>query len=579
VVSPFHENSGNVKILQMQNTGRDELMLVLPEDERLMRDLLMYKRTEKYIRQNISVTQQDTIKRILTERGLQNQERYTDIKNRVKDLLGKARVIVAGTELDVGSTDPQTRMLQGFQELVVRVYPNLRMLRGHAYSEEDVGRILNQSKESLFGEDAAGMEEAEQEMLAFIQSNHRGGVRSTVKGVVERFEKKPYGWAYPAVLCMLAKLCARGKVEVRSDGNLLDDEDLESALRNTHGQGNVVLDPQVEFTASQVRALKEFYDEFFSEPPATSDAKALGKETGLAFAELVSELKPLLAQQKQYPFLNALTPVLADLEEVCGKPYTWYLTELRNREDRLLDAKEKVIEPIQRFWGGPQKQIYDNARDFSREQEANLQYLEQEEDSAPGVEENIGKPTPSFDALRLALADPECYRGPRMNEVKTLLDSLDEQISKRLGEEIRKALASVEAMEARLKGMDEFQALNPGQKDELSRPFAELKADLDKQVLIAMVRDRLRSFEERDYQNLLARMASWANPPQTPAGDDGKEGGESTKPPAADYVSLKSLKVEYPKAWVTTEAEVEAYLAEVKKAMMAEIQNGKRVQL
>jgi hypothetical protein len=98
-------------------------------------------------------------------------------------------------------------------------------------------------------------------------------------------------------------------------------------------------------------------------------------------------------------------------------------------------------------------------------------------------------------------------------------------------------------------------------------------------VLIAMVRDRLRSFEERDYQNLLARMASWANPPQTPAGDDGKEGGESTKPPAADYVSLKSLKVEYPKAWVTTEAEVEAYLAEVKKAMMAEIQNGKRVQL
>jgi hypothetical protein len=61
-----------------------------------------------------------------------------------------------------------------------------------------------------------------------------------------------------------------------------------------------------------------------------------------------------------------------------------------------------------------------------------------------------------------------------MKEVKTLRDSLDEQISKRLGEEIRKALASVEAMEARLKGMDEFQALNPGQKDELSRPFAEL---------------------------------------------------------------------------------------------------------
>jgi hypothetical protein len=45
--------------------GRDEMRVVLPEDERLVRDLLMYKRTEKYIKQNVSVSQQENIKRNL----------------------------------------------------------------------------------------------------------------------------------------------------------------------------------------------------------------------------------------------------------------------------------------------------------------------------------------------------------------------------------------------------------------------------------------------------------------------------------------------------------------------------------
>ena len=128
------------------------------------------------------------------------------------------------------------------------------------------------------------------------------------------------------MLCTLANLCARGKIEVRTDGNLLEEDDLERALRNTHGHGNVVLDPQVDFTASQVRALKEFYEDFFDEPPRDSEAKALGKETGTAVQELLHQLTPLAAQVSQYPFLNALTPVIEKLKEIGDKPYTWYLT-------------------------------------------------------------------------------------------------------------------------------------------------------------------------------------------------------------------------------------------------------------
>ena len=56
VVTPFHENAENETILRMQSMGRDELLVLMPPDDRLMRDITLYKQTEKYIRHQITDT-------------------------------------------------------------------------------------------------------------------------------------------------------------------------------------------------------------------------------------------------------------------------------------------------------------------------------------------------------------------------------------------------------------------------------------------------------------------------------------------------------------------------------------------
>ncbi|MGE4126403.1 MAG: BREX system P-loop protein BrxC, partial [Pusillimonas sp.] len=355
VVSPFHEHSGNETTLRMHSMGRDELVVIMPPDERLMRDLLMYKRTEKYIRQNISIAQQEAIKRILTDKGFQNRERFTELQQRTQELLGKATLLLSGANVDLAHGDAQNRIVRGFHELITRAYPNLRMLRGHTYTENDIAQCLDTAQDGLFGNDATTLAESEQEVLAFIQSNGRSGVRTTLKSLVEKFERRPYGWYLAAILCTLAKLCARGKVVVSTDSNTLEDADLERALRNTQGFGNVVLEPQVEFSNAQVRGLKEFHEDFFDGPPSAGEAKALGKETLAAMQGLVHQLAPLLAQTAQYPFLVSLKPVHEKLQTLAAKPYTWYLTELSREEDDLLDMKESVIDPIRKFMSGPQK--------------------------------------------------------------------------------------------------------------------------------------------------------------------------------------------------------------------------------
>jgi hypothetical protein len=417
-------------------------------------------------------------------------------------------------------------------------------------------------------------------------------VRTTLKNLLEKFERKPYGWYYAAVLCTLANLCARGKVEVRTDGNLLEEDELERALRNTHGHGNVVLEPQVEFTASQVRALKEFFEDFFDAPPRASEAKALGKETGTALQELMHQLTPLAAQGSQYPFLNALTPVLEKLKELTGKPYTWYLTELTRQEDALLDMKEIVIDPVRKFMSGPQRHIFDQAVSFLREHEPNLSYVENEGIGVRGQGLEIREPAPfplhPETLLRDLLADPQCYN--RMQQVKTQVETLQEKVTAQIEAEIAKAKETVAALKGRLCGMTEFSSLNGEQQEQITRPFNEFDESLERQKLIAVIRDTLRRFEESDYQRLLSQMTSWAQPTPTPepvpksgqpaTPDEGTKPMPPAKPePRIEYVPSRSVKVSFDKAWLADETDVERYLESMREALLDEIRKGKRIQI
>ena len=564
VVSPFHENAESEQVLRMQSMGRDELLVIMPSDERLVRDLLMYKRTEKYIRQNISITQQDVVKRILNDKAHQNEERLADIRQRVKLLLSKAKLIVAGGDVEIASEDAQSRIMKGFFELISRTYPNLRMLRGVDFKEDMIRTILEDKNGTLLGTDATSLAESEQEVLAFIQSNSRGGVRTTLKSLLEKFERKPYGWYFAAILCTLANLCARGKVEVRTDGNLLEDAELERALLNTHGHSNVVLEPQVEFTASQVRVLKQFYEDFFDAPPSAGEAKALGKETAAAFQDLINDLTPLAAQVTQYPFLTALSAVIETLKEATGKPYTWYLTEIARQEDSLLDTKEGVIDPIRKFMGGSQKEIFDSVRSFVQSQETNFTYVADDRTQE----------------LATVLTDMQCHKGNRMQQVKTLLDEVKGQVDAAVNQVRTNALETLGTMQARMQALDEYQKLPEPRREELDQPFKDLEQEVGRQHLIAVINDRLRYFEDTGYQKLLARMIEMSTPQPSPnGGDEGKGESGKVKEPRVEYVHSRQVKVAYDKAWLADETDVDQYLDSLREALMEEVRKGKRVQI
>lgn len=566
VITSFHEYAGAEEKHRVDSIYKDELVILLPASERLVRDLLMYKQTEKYVAHETRATQQDSIKRILDEKNRQNGERLNQLKVLVNKLMGSAKFFVAGHEIELSGEDGQNKTIRAFQALVKRTYPNLRMLRGVQYSENNLADILRQgSGQGLLGDEAA-LPEAQQEVLSFIQGNHRGGVRTTAKSLLDRFERKPYGWSFAAVLCTLAYLCARGKVEVRESTNLLDEAELARALRNTATHDKLILDPQVEFSQSQLRAVKEFYNDFFERMTSAAEAKALAQDVQCAFGELLESLRELQVQSSRFPFLRMLEPVVKELKALQDKPYTWFIGELVNQEAVWFERKETLIDPLTGFMKGAHKASYLEARQFLEEQKANLSYA--------------GSNLPEL--LDSALLDPEVYKNNKIQGIKAQLAALQQQLAQARQHEEQQALAAIEALQQKLVGFEQFNALDSGRRQELLQPFGTVRQQIGQQVLIAVIRDIQRRFEDETYAALIQKLMLWSRPKPEPTG---KSGVTPAKPvvnepePAIESVAARSIRVPYSQPWLSTEAEVETYLEAYKKTLLTLIKAGKRIQL
>lgn len=577
VITPLSDNFDNPTVQRMQSMGRDELRVVLPADARFMQDLTMYKRTATYIRQNSS-TQQEAVKRILDAKGFQNTERLADLQDRAKYLLGHAQLIINAADVDVSSSDGQTRILKGFFQLIESTYPNLRMLRDVPFNEGDIGKYLRQGQDGLLGNDATSLTEPEQELLAFIQTNARSGVRTTVKSLLERFERKSYGWYYAAILCNLALLCARGKVEVRQDSNPLEGDILERSLRNTNAHPTLVLEPQIEFTASQVRTLKDFFADFFDEPASSNEPRALARETIDAIKEMEVALAELHGQKAQYPFLEALDGVMATLKEVAAKSPNWFLTELSRAEDALLNTKEQVIDPVKRFMRSPQREIYDQARQLVQEQQDNFTYV------------NVAE----VESIRAVLVDSKPWQGNRLQQTKPQLEALQLAIAHQLASEQKASEQLFDELEQRLCGAESYTGLSAEFKEQLAAPFSRAREALKGQKLIAVLRDQRRRFEDEQYPQLLLKLDQLDQPqpvqpkPHVPSTQPNKEQPEDKDVPSGQptlkvaeprIVQARQIKVSYAKPWLANEAELDDYLQKQREAWLKEIQAGNRVQI
>lgn len=558
--SPFSEDGDSPETIRTRTIANEELAVVMKPDQLFLRDMVLFKQTDKFVRQSRSGSPQPGRDRIIAEKGEQNSRRSKDLELRLRKLIGEARLFVRGDELDISGEDPQERVTKAFQTLVDKVHTNLPMLRGVIYTEADIMKSV-QSGTSLFGENGEGLGEPEQEILNFLSSQARNGVKVSAKHLTDKFSTKPYGWPSHAVMCLTGTLVTKNKIEARIDGAVYEGVDLARALNNSQMAGNLLLTTQTEFTPAVLRNAKDFYRELFGSPPGGSDARTLGEDWKQAVDALEAKVDDLTRQVHDYPFMAALAPLQTRLKAMKGKPAAWYITEPIKQQDELLDARETILDKILSFMSGAQKDIYDDAR----------KALSQQSENIADVDADAGR------RLRAVMDDENCYRGSAIQNLKADLYDLKNRVDLAVIAERKAAGAALDEVVVKLGQLPEYVGLTPEQKQSIDVQIEAQRKGLDKTSLIPSLRDRGNQVRHRFLTTLLSTIAEMIREWPAPLRDPGTPPTPAPKSPS--YVHARDLKVDIGKPYLTDEAEVTDYLAAMRKTLLSEIAAGKKVMI
>jgi hypothetical protein len=553
-VTTEHPNHSNAATLAAQNTGKAELLAVLPADTRLTDEARLYLKTHKYVQQNAGAGE-ETRKSILDQRSQQNSLRRSNMQQLAGDFLGKAPLYLNGSRLDtVGEGDARNRFARACQELISFSYPNLRMLKG-GYDETALAKALLES-DDLLTSGSQPLSEAEQEILTYVMRNQNSGERTSVEEIVRQFSRRPYGWYSMAVLTLISRLFRMGKVELRTS-ELLDARTALEHLKNSRQHGGVRVRLQEQFDATKVNALKKFHHDFFDRANPGTDARSVGQFTAEALAAEARDLTMLLDQSGHYGFLEPLRPIVAQLSGLSQKDYTYLLNHLADFQDDLLNAKDDLIAPIKAFMHGPQRAAFDEAMSFLREEEANFADL----------------PAAEVQPLRDLAASPHPYRGAAVPTAKTAVDKLRKTLADLLNTERDLAIATLDSQQARLQAVEDFAALDEPARQQVIAASVAARAAIKSARFVTGIRDRLHRYTSQDYPAQLALASKLRNPPPHP-----ERFNEHTTP-VVHYIPATGLRPVCSLPYIATEADLDRWLAALREVALKEIKAGNRLSL
>jgi hypothetical protein len=535
------------------SAGKDELRVILEPDERAMADLRLLIQTEKYIRRKRTTALSATEDQILNSKAQQNVGREKDLVQRIRTAVGNADLVINAGDVPSGSHDALGRVADGFQDLIGRTYTQLSLLGGSVYSETDIAKHANLDDSGLI--DAASVSKLEapgNEVLSFILRRDKLGEQMTVETLVKEFQAKPYGWSLPSIEVVIAWLIRTSKITVTIDGNVLKRTEVAPALRNTAKHGHAVVGPQKDFDQRKVRQFREFCMAFFDEAAAPGAPLELARHGSDKLRAKRDELKALEVGSA-YPFIKQLDTPIALLGKVVGKPDEWYLTEFGSLDGELLDAKESVIDPIQSFLNGGQKLIYDEAARLLADNTGNLGYL----------------PLDSDGEVRRLLDHQNAYRGNLMNQLKQASETLSRQISQVIAENRATVISAVEARKAELEASTDFQNATTQAQQAVLTAISQVIVRVERERQIALIREAGTSFEATRYPSLLDQLAGSHRPDPDGSGPE----------PSVQTVSVKQITVPDVHGVLKTPDDVKRYVDALHAALLAALQEGKRIAL
>ncbi len=436
--------------------SEDSILFKVPNGKEIENAFIEYLRTENYVRKKEGTQMTTNVRSIIDGKRTEIDMMRTHARSLLDTALRNARIFINGTESSISDSLPADKRLNDASEILMdSVYSK------HDYVQKGktstvVEQFLKGKTTEPYENMTHGMERAFADLSDYLDDCKRQHKTVTIKDVMDRFRKKPYGFETEDIQWMLAVLFRYSRIDLMFEGKTLKGlsssfAEAKDCILTAKNYDKVRIDVRQAISQDQINHSAEVLTTLFpnktilpredavvkgSNENATSKMveidskldiyrdhpKYPGKETLLKAKEHLAKLSSL-SSPELFTYIDENSEYLRSLNSVLQDVYSFLEPDNPRRRlfDRGVDTLDKCNQ-IELYLDQSAKDDLESIRAIIESQD--LKELPKLNNLCANVEDSVSKATEQVRASSVASVEETLVKtGPMFADYPELFES------------------------------------------------------------------------------------------------------------------------------------------------------------
>ncbi|PHV69589.1 ATPase [Sporanaerobium hydrogeniformans] len=371
ILTPQSEYSGEDATLKMMSGQSREVLVVLPNDNTFLEETRVALKIEKFLKLN-TATSLPKFEQIKDAKSAEMRECKERAKLFLIEALKNADIYVNGDKAAIGAKDVSARINEALSKLIASVYHKLEYIT-RPMNEASIRGLLKSSNQQVLGleEVKDANVHALNDMLSYIADNSALHMKTSMKTLMERFMKAPYGFVEDDVEWLVAKLFKEGEIALTVNGSAVtllnkSEDELVRYITKKEFVDKLLTERRQKANDKQKKNVKTIMKELFNTTSVADDDDAIMSSFKKYATNLMSDLEKyeMMYQNKAFPGKKVVAKAKNSLRSIYQVQAAGeFFDTLSKQLDDYLDLAED-LEPVQSFFAGSQKEIFETTLDL-----------------------------------------------------------------------------------------------------------------------------------------------------------------------------------------------------------------------
>lgn len=355
---------------EIELRSNDQALVVLSDEADYYEVLLNAVRIDKYVRTHAMEQLPASTQQIIKAKKEESASNKKEARVLLEDAVVHARCAINGHMETVRATNAKQVFDQVLEKLAGAIFTKAGYITAPAVSNEDVRRaLMGGAQEALEGTGGAN-QQAVEDLGTFLTLQAKMYQKPTLGDVLRKYDARPYGWRTVDTLLVVAQLIAAQEAELNLKGQRVTAADPRAfeLLCSTKTADQVTLEKRVRASETLLKKAASIMGKFCDDRIPANDEDALVKRILQELSDAKDHCETLnrekyvgLAREYPYPGYCVVEGGAAAISAVLkqsAQPEA-LLKAVVEYEDDLLDYAED-IEAVDEFFDRQQR-LFDDA--------------------------------------------------------------------------------------------------------------------------------------------------------------------------------------------------------------------------